>query len=259
MRDSTDNYSEPDSAQTQEDSDARTRLLSEAGPVFARLGYDRSTLREICRAANVNVASVGYYFGDKMGLYRAVVQQIRDARERRFPTPHNTSQADPTETLTRLIHTMLSRMVQGDESGWETQLLMREMDRPTVVFQELVNDFFRPLFQQLQSTLDRIIDGPVEKHVLEQLSLSIVGQCLYYRIGRDVVGILIPQDRRQEKFGIESLCQHITAVTLSAAKNPDFMQQRGALAPVVEKLKTNATSQDSSLTGKSASAKSKSE
>ena len=143
-------------AARESESDTRTRLLRAAGPVFATHGFDGATVREICATANVNIASVGYYFGDKLGLYREVIQGVRDERERRFPVPDN-STADPRQTLYKIVHTLLSRMMLADRSGWETQLMMREMQHPTPVFDSIVREFFRPLFDRLVQTIERLI------------------------------------------------------------------------------------------------------
>ncbi len=215
-------------------SDPRDRLLSAAGPVFASRGFERATLREISSAAEVNVAAVAYYFGDKMGLYREVIQRVRESRERRFPAPNNTDQDDPRVALARLVRIMLSRMLNCDEPGWETQLLMREMDRPTAVFADLVNEFFRPLFNQLVATMRRLtggaeLDQEIPQHLLQQLALSTVGQCLYYRVGRGVVDILIPQPSRDEYFDIDSLSRHITAVMIAATRNVLVLQEKAEL------------------------------
>ena len=217
--------------------DPRQRLLAAAGPVFAARGYERATLREIASDAEVNVAAVAYYFGDKMGLYREVIQQVRQSREDRFPSPHNTDQVSPEMALLRLVRTMLSRMLNCDEPGWETQLLMREMDSPTPVFADLVNEFFRPTFNQLIHTLRRLIDsaeqGNVPDFVLQQMALSVVGQCLYYRIGRGVVDILIPQPSRGEHFDIDSLSLHVTSVMISATTQANLLSQREHLQPML--------------------------
>lgn len=192
------------------------RLLAAAGPIFAQCGFDGVTLREVCREADTNVASVAYYFGDKMGLYRAVIRQIRESREHQYPAPVETDE-DPRRVLHRLVHTILSRMLVCDASGWESQLMMREMQRPTPVFTELVEEYFRPLFKRLCQTLRQLVVGDPPQHVIEQLALSVVGQCLYYHVGSGVVQVLISDDQRRRHYDVASLSQHITAVTLSAA------------------------------------------
>ncbi len=125
------------------------RLLAAAGPVFAKRGFDGATVREICRVAGVNVAGIAYYYGDKMGLYLEVIRSIRAKCEARFPMPRATD--EPIEKRLRShIWVMLSRMLNDhDEGGWEAQLMMREMHRPTEAFQELIEQYFRPNFVQL--------------------------------------------------------------------------------------------------------------
>ncbi len=208
--------------------DARSRLLESAGPVFAKQGFDRATVREICGLAHVNVASVGYYFGDKMGLYREVIQAIRDLREKQYPAPRGDAE-DPRLMLYRLIRTMLSRMLSADATGWESQLLMREMQHPTAVFENLVKESFRPLFVALTDTLRQLIGDGAAPHTVDQLALSVVGQCVYYRFGAGVVQLLIPESQRTAHYDIESLSRHITAVTISATENASLLRHRHEL------------------------------
>ncbi len=212
--------------------DARSRLLAAAGSVFARRGFDRATVREICREAKVNVASVGYYFGDKMGLYRQVIRQIHELRERKFPAPAE-GDTDPARMLHSIIRTLLSRMMACDSRGWESQLMMREMMQPTAIFGELVQESFRPLFERLVEIFRLVVtaqsveqdgeiatgDALVQRHELEQFALSVVGQCLYYRIGAGVVQILVPEESRQQHYDIDSLSRHIAGVMLAAAES----------------------------------------
>jgi TetR/AcrR family transcriptional regulator, regulator of cefoperazone and chloramphenicol sensitivity len=210
---------------TERSNDTRSRILDAAGPVFATQGYAGATVREICSTAGVNIASVGYHFGDKLGLYREVIHDLRLARAKRFPAP-NTDLEKPQDTLQALVYTLLARMLTAEESAWETELLMREMQNPTPVFESIVEDFFRPLFDQLTETLRVLVKAELPDHTLQHLAFSTVGQCLYYRVGAQAIQVLIPSRQRQLHYDIDSLSQHITAVMLAACENVSTLQQR---------------------------------
>lgn len=225
--------------------DTRTRIIEAAGPVFASRGFDGATVREICGAAGVNVASIAYHFGDKLGLYNEVVQGVRDSRERRFPSPG--TDADPRRTLYSIVHTLLSRMLACDPSGWETQLIMREMSHPTPVFESIIEEFFRPMFERLIDAIERLIDGPAPRHTLEQLALSVVGQCLYYRIGSGAMHVLIPQQRREEHFDIDSLALHVTAVMLAALDSGAVLEKQAELQTWLGSIETKTETSGCSI------------
>ena len=53
----------------------RERLLDAAEILFAEKGVPETSLRELTRRAEANLASVSYYFGSKEGLAAAIVQR----------------------------------------------------------------------------------------------------------------------------------------------------------------------------------------
>lgn len=53
----------------------RARILEAAEAEFARKGYDGARLRDVATAAGVHHALLHHYFGDKEGLFRAVVER----------------------------------------------------------------------------------------------------------------------------------------------------------------------------------------
>ena len=54
--------------------ETRERLLKTAERLFAERGFKRVTVREICKVARANIASVNYHYGGKLGLYREVMR-----------------------------------------------------------------------------------------------------------------------------------------------------------------------------------------
>lgn len=59
--------------------DAESALKEAACALFAQAGYAGATLDRIAEASGVNKAMVAYYFGDKAGLYAAVLADGVDA------------------------------------------------------------------------------------------------------------------------------------------------------------------------------------
>jgi TetR/AcrR family transcriptional regulator, regulator of cefoperazone and chloramphenicol sensitivity len=211
--------------------DAKQRLIAAAGPVFAEHGFDRATIRDICRVAGVNIASVGYHFGDKFGLYREVIRNIR-SRCKPGELAARPEGMSPRDELHLSVRMMLTQMMSGDQTGWEAQLMMREMNHPTAVFAEMVEESFRPHFERMKSIISQLTPPETPIDVIEKITLSIVGQCLYYRVGSEVVKQLIPEQRRAECFGVEPLARHITGVILAAAEHALAMRHAESLSPV---------------------------
>jgi TetR/AcrR family transcriptional regulator len=50
------------------------RILHEALELFARKGYDATSVREICAAAGITKPTLYHFYGSKEGVYRALVE-----------------------------------------------------------------------------------------------------------------------------------------------------------------------------------------
>ena len=59
----------------------RERLLSAATSLFSQKGFAGASVRDICTAAEANIASINYYFGSKDALYSEVVQAVCEASD----------------------------------------------------------------------------------------------------------------------------------------------------------------------------------
>jgi AcrR family transcriptional regulator len=64
--------------------DTRLRILQAALQLFASEGYDGASTRTLAQRAGINLPAIQYYFGNKEGLYRAVIDHISATMESRI-------------------------------------------------------------------------------------------------------------------------------------------------------------------------------
>src|SRR4051794_37910141 len=109
--------------------ETRTKLLRAAFAVFAEAGYHSSTIREICKRANVNLALVNYHFGDKLELYAEVLRRtMRDPAETHEFNNLLARDAEPELKLRQFIRLMLNRIMKRREQGHlQMQLMLHEL------------------------------------------------------------------------------------------------------------------------------------
>jgi len=158
----------------------RDRIMYAAGPIFADKGFEASTVREICQAANVNVASINYHFGDKQKLYHETVLLAHSCCHDSVEKPAEPSSA-PMARLENLIEQILFSMVVNQDGPWQVRLLTNEIQHPTDTCRQLVRDHFRPFLVELSQVISEVAGKPVSADILSTLAMSVIGQCMIYR------------------------------------------------------------------------------
>ena len=194
------------------------RLLDAAGPIFAEKGLREATVREICDQAGVNVAAIHYHFGDMEQLYVATVRRARGLREARHPIP----KWDPSQSAEVRLHvfikTILQRMLDP-HAPWQVRLLMREILQPTEACRALVEDYFRPEFEQLLSIVKELLPERTTALECRRVAFSVMGQCVVYRLADSVIREILPPGEYQSDFQITDLARHIATFSLTACGN----------------------------------------
>ncbi|MCA9101894.1 MAG: CerR family C-terminal domain-containing protein [Pirellulales bacterium] len=196
--------------------DTQQRLLEAAGRVFADRGYRDATVREICAEADVNLAAVNYYFGDKRRLYIEAVKCAHRSMIEQVPMPEWPPETPPQERLQQFVRTLLNRMLGEKNVGWRPRLMLREVIEPTEACRELVDQYFRPHFEILLGILRQIVPADTPPQVLHQLGFSVVGQCLFYRVAGEIAGMMIGPREHAAYYSREQLADHISRVSLAA-------------------------------------------
>src|SRR6478672_3194418 len=114
------------------DRETHVRVLTAAARLFAASGFKKVTVREICRAADANVAAVNYHFGDKVGLYHEVLEHAIDAMRATTDAARSAGEGGtPEQKLRAYIRVFVQRIVGQGQDTWIHQLMAHEIADPT--------------------------------------------------------------------------------------------------------------------------------
>ena len=187
--------------------EARQRLIDAGLELFARQGFQKTSVREVSLAAQVNLASISYYFGDKAGLYRAVFTESMSSphcQEPRFIKPG----LQLHERLHLFYADFLEPLKHGEQTRQIIKLHYREMVEPTGIWQETIDSEIRPSHESMLRLLVqelgiRRVDADVQR-----LALSIVGMAVHYFVCQPVVDSIAPQVVGSNK-SVDTLAQRL--------------------------------------------------
>ncbi len=201
----------------------RDRLLAAAGEVFAELGFNHATVRDICSRAGANIAAVNYHFGDKQGLYSAVFHYACTLVAEHVPVG---STVPARERLRVFIRAFLAHMLDEGRPAWHGKLMAREMIEPTGVLDDLVAQSIRPHFEELIGIVRELVGRRAADSVVRRCSTSIVGQCVFFLHSRPILVRLDPGLRFTPEE-IDALSEHITLFSLKGLTA--FLPKRAAI------------------------------
>jgi TetR/AcrR family transcriptional regulator, regulator of cefoperazone and chloramphenicol sensitivity len=196
--------------------ETRQRLLVAAGQVFAAKGFRQATVREICRRARANLAAVNYHFGDKEGLYTAVLEEAHQRAMEKYPLDSPEYEALPAVGRLRVfIHHTVFKLFDEDISAHRFKLVAWEMIEPTAALDYLVANIIRPLEQRLRVIVRELLGSGATDEQVRFCQLSIIGQCLHYRHAQPLIQRLFP-DHHDGPADLARVADHITQFSLLA-------------------------------------------
>ena len=178
--------------------EARQQLMTAALRLFSEKGFAKTSTRAIALAADVNIAAISYYFGDKAGLYRAMFKEPLGGPEQDpsvFSQPHFTLR----QALTGLIGSFVEPMKQGELVQQCMRLHFREMLEPTGVWASEVDQTIKPAHTALVGVLSRHLGVKTVDDDVHRLAFSIAGLAMHLYMARDVIEAIRPRLLRGPK------------------------------------------------------------
>lgn len=203
------------------------RILGVAERLFAERGYAAVALKDIVRAAGVNGASVNYHFGDKRNLYRRVIERSLQSRERAAPLAATLAEGAPAALrLREVIHTLMVQLIDDRVPSMMSRLMLREAIEPTPAFAHAVDELPKRQLAILDAIIAELAGGRLPRSVLRRASLSVLGQCVYYRYAEKILRRTDPRLRYTRRT-VHALAEHIHAFSLAAIRGLSTRRKAG--------------------------------
>ena len=140
------------------DENSKNRILESATTLFAQKGFDGTSIREICKKANVNLCMISYYWGGKRELYEGIIENLIEQQTEYARTfmdldksPSEYSKSECIELLITILERAVDFLYSNKISNDLIMFLLKEQQNP----ERKINS---PAFSYVRELLARIFD-----------------------------------------------------------------------------------------------------
>jgi AcrR family transcriptional regulator len=207
--------------------DTRSRLIEAAAAIFAEFGYQAATTRQICIRAGANAAAVNYHFGDKLGLYKAVLKSFIGRQQARVEQ-RALAAMPPELALRSFIRAMFESLAVPDAADQYTQVMAHEIVEPTPGLAMVVDQMIAPRARLLCDIVARLTSSPARSLQTRLAAHSIMAQVIHYMHARPVIKLLWPR-WRMTAAAKRQIVEYVTSFSLAGlqgAANRRRLSQR---------------------------------
>lgn len=185
--------------------DSREKLVKAAKNLFARKGYDGTTVKELADEAGVNVSLVSYYFGGKEGLYRTCLHEAGLNRlqmaEKILVGP--TSLEDMKVRLRLYLEDIFNFHLEETEV---TAILQRECGFDNPISRDVFSKTFLKVYDQLVQFFARAQKAGILRQNCDTVTIStlffggVTSVLRFEEIGREYYGLSLSDPEYRERI-----------------------------------------------------------
>lgn len=169
--------------------ETREKLVEVGLQLFAMNGFNGVSMRSLASEAEVNLATVGYHFGGKQGLYEAVIREIVACRDEVMPgvdavqgqlDRFNAGEIGCSGLVHWFFRSLLLGMLNNPFSLWGLMLVNRELAAPSESYQILDEDFFDPAINAMNMLLEAALPEGTAFTEIMVVGTALVGIALKF-------------------------------------------------------------------------------
>ncbi len=194
------------------DNDCRTTLIAVATPLFAEKGFHGVSVRELAKAANMNLSMISYYFGGKESLYTAVLSE-------QFATLKQVAEIgkltlDPLGKFECYISATVERY---RKNPYLLRFYTSELTNPTSSFELIVKPAIREVLLILQGIFNEGLASGQFRKKLDPMDtiLALAGMINFYFLLEPVTQEFVDRAPERDEILVKHLMDIFTRGVLS--------------------------------------------
>ena len=154
---------------------SKARILEAATHLFAKNGFDGTSIREICKAAEVNICMISYYWGGKQELYSGIIDNLLEKQieySKGFLDLDKNPKDMSIDECIKLLMIIAEKFVDFFYTNVSSDLiilLLKEQQKPDFIVKSQVLDYMR-------SVIARILNKDVNDRLVIFKTLFMLSQ-----------------------------------------------------------------------------------
>jgi TetR/AcrR family transcriptional regulator len=180
-----------------DDPEARTKIAAAAEELFAARGFDGAAIRDIAKKAGVNGAMIHYYFGNKEGLYRAMLEGAA-SRVRALLIETTGGSAPTRERLARFVEAYAAYMLTQPNLA---RILYREMLTGAKHIRQIAQQYAATNYTMLRTMISEGVKrGELRAIDAELAPISLMGMVVIFQFLRPIISVALGKTEYDERF-----------------------------------------------------------
>ena len=176
----------------EKDENSKARILEAATQLFAQKGFDGTSIREICKKANVNLCMISYYWGGKQELYNGIIDNLIEKQIEysvNFLDLNRNPKSMSVDECADLLMSISEKFVDFFYTNISSDLiviLLKEQQKPDFIVKSPVLDYMRAVIARVlnKEADDRLVIFKTlfmlsqvnSPRILPAFSLRLLGQ-----------------------------------------------------------------------------------
>ncbi|MFC4232623.1 TetR/AcrR family transcriptional regulator [Parasediminibacterium paludis] len=179
--------------------DKKQHIMSHAMQLFADKGFEATSIRDLAKVADVNVAMVNYYFGSKEKLMEAIIEEKAGYMKDRIEELNANTSISEIAKVNFLIEDYVNRIVSNPNFH---KLLYKEL---MGINRESLNQTLTETLSRNTKNFAKIIENGVKKKVFKKVDpvltvASIVGSITQIMMSKNMCNQLMEKPHDYEPF-----------------------------------------------------------